>query len=233
MLARFAKLDSDNFLRANFVAVALVAITSAAFAIHVIRLPLGLPFSAGMDALYYFWYSMDILLHGNLPGDWTPLNNAWPILNSLLFAASRIETVTVLVDMQRLTSVVFSTLTVIPVFFICKKFVPEKFALVGVVIFAFEPRLAVNSLLGVTEPLYIFLGATALALFLQQKQKPVLFSFVLASLAMLVRAEGIFFFLALSIMFFVRFRHERRFLASRYLLVLLFFLLIVAPMAAK
>lgn len=218
-----------NFFKSNFIIISLIAISLVSFLFRLTQFPFGLPLS--FDALHYFLYSVDINFLGQLPSNWTPLNNGWPIFNSLIFSIFQIETVSTLMDVQRLTSVIFSTLTIIPIYFICKKFVSSKFALLGVVIFAFEPRLIINSLIGVTDPLYIFLGTSALALFLQSNQKFILLSFILSSFAILVRGEGLFFFITLSIMFFVKFHHKKKFLISRYVLIFSIFLLIVIPMS--
>ena len=62
-----------------------------------------------------------------------------------------------------------SVLTIIPVYLLCKKFVKNEYALLGAGIFVLEPRIIQNSLLGITEPLYIILGSISLLFFLSNK----------------------------------------------------------------
>ena len=122
-------------------------------------------------------------------------------------------------QIQRLLSVVISVLITIPVYFLCKKFVARKFAIIGASLVVFDPRLMINSFLGVTDPLYLLLIATSLTLFLYSNKKLVYVSFVLVSLAALVRAEGLAFFVVLSVMFFIRYRKENYKVFVKYLLV--------------
>ncbi|MBM2820050.1 MAG: hypothetical protein HW410_1732, partial [Nitrosarchaeum sp.] len=59
--------------------------------------------------------------------------------------------------LQRILSVVISSLTAIPIYFLCRKFFDERLALLGSLIFVFEPRIIQNSTFGITDPLYILL----------------------------------------------------------------------------
>lgn len=58
-------------------------------------------------------------------------------------------------NLQRIVSVILSGITVIPVYFICKNFFNNYYSLIGATIFAIEPRIIINSTLGISEPLYI------------------------------------------------------------------------------
>ena len=100
-------------------------------------------------------------------------------------------------------------------------------ALVGVILIALEPRLMINSFLGLTDPLYLLLMTTSLTLFLQKNKQLVYLSFVVVGLATLVRGEGITLFLVLSIIFFIKFRHERLKIILKYMIVLGLFLLVI------
>lgn len=219
----------NTFLQSHKIIISLSLIGFFSFLIKFIHLPFGIPLTA--DALFYFWYSADVVFLGHLPTDWTPLNNGWSLFNSLVFSLFQFNNIISFMDIQRISSVIFSVLTIIPVFIICKKFVNPKFAIIGAAIFGFDPRLTVNSLIGVTDPLYIFLGTCALALFLQSEKKFMYISFLLVSFTTLIRGEGLFFFLTLCIMFVVKFHNQKRFLIYRFPILVLIFLLIVLPMS--
>ena len=94
--------------------------------------------------------------------------------------------------------------------------------------FAFEPRIILNSLLGITEPLFILLGISSLVIFLRYGRRAILLSFVLASVCTIVRSEGIFLLLTLSILFFIKYRISKE-IVKTYLPSLIIFMLILTP----
>jgi 4-amino-4-deoxy-L-arabinose transferase-like glycosyltransferase len=133
-------------------------------------------------------------------------------------------------QIQKLLTVVLSTLTIIPIYFLCRKFFNNKLSLVGAIIFAVEPRIILNSSLGITEPLYILLGTIVLVFFLSDNKKLIYSAFAVSAFVSMIRTEGIFLFFAISIMFMIRFRKEKT-IIPKYFLVLTIFVLILLPMA--
>ena len=182
------------------------------------------------DALNYFWFSSDIYQIGKLPSDWSLGNNGWPIILSGVFFITDSKDIITLMEIQKIISVLISISTTIPVYFLCKKFVQRKFALIGAAIIAFDPRLMINSFLGVTDPIFLLLSSTSLVLFLYSNKKNVYLSFVIIALASLVRTEGLAMFLVLSIMFFIKYRKENYKLIFKYLLILSIFGLVLLPL---
>ncbi len=182
------------------------------------------------DALNYFWFSSDIYQIGKLPSDWSLGNNGWPIILSGVFFITDSKDIITLMEIQKIFSVLISISTTIPVYFLCKKFVQRKFALIGAAIIAFDPRLMINSFLGVTDPIFLLLSSTSLVLFLYSNPKNVYLSFVIIALASLVRTEGLAMFLVLSIMFFIKYRKENYKLIFKYLLILSIFGLVLLPL---
>ncbi|RZD38784.1 MAG: hypothetical protein CXT78_14650, partial [Thaumarchaeota archaeon] len=170
----------------------LMLIIFAALVTRFYFFPFEIPITS--DALNYFWFSSDIYQIGKLP--------------TVVFFISNSKDVFSLIEIQKIFSVLISISITIPVYFLCKKFVQRKFALIGSVIIAFDPRLMINSFLGVTDPLFLLLSVTSLVLFLYSNKKTVYLSFVIVALSALVRTEGIAIFLVLSIMFFIKYRKE-------------------------
>lgn len=189
--------------------------------------PYDVPLTA--DALYYFWYSSDIIQLGGLPDNWTPGNNGWPIVVGIVFSLFDSQNIFSLMQIQRIFSVIFLISMTIPVYYLCKKFVSRKFALIGASLIAFDPRLIINSFLGVTDPLFLLLSSCSLVAFLYSNKKTIYISFVLIGLATLVRTEGLAMFLVLSIMFFVKFRNEKCRTIPKFLLIVFIFGLILLP----
>jgi hypothetical protein len=183
------------------------------------------------DALYYFWYSSDIYQIGALPNNWTPTNNGWPIFVSVFFTMFGSEDVFELMQIQRILSGLISISIIIPVYFLCKKFVARKFAVIGASLVAFDPRLMLNSFLGITDPLYLLLITTSLTLFLYSNQKLVYFSFILVALSTLIRSEGVVFFVGMLIVFFIRYRNEKLKIILKYIVIIGIFSLIILPLS--
>ena len=183
------------------------------------------------DALEsYFFYATDIHILGYLPTNPFVANNGWPIFLSFFFTIFHFDTAFDYMNLQRIITISISTLTIIPVYFLCKTFFDRRFAIVGASIFAFEPRIIQNSLLGVTEPLYIILVTLAIVLFFSSNKKLIYASFGVVAFASLVRAEGLFVFFPLIIMFFVRHKSERG-IIYKGILSISIFVAIVLPMA--
>lgn len=181
------------------------------------------------DAFSYFSYASDISINAQLPSNYSVGNNGWPIFLSGIFSIFEFNSVLEYMQIQKITTVVLSTITIIPVYFLCKKFFDNKLSFIGATIFAFEPRIILNSSLGITEPLYILLGTTAIVFFLSNDKKFVYGSFVITAFVSMIRTEGIFLFLPLSIIFVVRFRNEK-FRILKYFIILGIFILILLPM---
>jgi len=99
---------------------------------------------------------MDISVVGTLPQNYTPINNGWPIFLSGFFSIFSFENSISYMELQRIISVIISTLTIIPIYYLCRNFVNNSYSIIGAAIFAFEPRIIQNSLFGIADPLYIF-----------------------------------------------------------------------------
>ena len=181
-----------------------------------------------IDGMDNFTYATAINYYGHLPTEWSPPNNGWPIFLSFWFSIISLDNTLQYMQLQRVISVVLSSLITIPVYFLCKKFFDEKLALVGAALFAFDPRIILNSLLGITEPLFILLGISSLMIFLKYGREQIILSFVLASFCTIVRSEGIFLFFTLTILFFIKHKLSKEILKT-YLPCALIFLLILIP----
>lgn len=181
-----------------------------------------------IDGLDNFTYATAINYYGHLPTEWSPPNNGWPIFLSFWFSIINLDNTLQYMQLQRIISIVLSSLIAIPVYFLCKRYFDEKMALVGAALFTFDPRIILNSLLGITEPLFILLGIASLIVFLRYERKGIILSFILAAFCTIVRSEGIFLFFTLTILFFIRYRISFEILRT-YLPCIAIFFLILAP----
>lgn len=179
----------------------------------------------------YFAYASDIVVLGHLPTNFFLPNNGWPIFLSFFFSIFRFDSNPFdYMTLQRLVTISISVLTIIPVYFLCLRFSNKSYAILAAALFAFEPRIIQNSLLGITDPLYILLVASALALFFSSNKKKVYTSFGVVALASLVRAEGLFVFFPLIIVFFITNRKESK-IVGKTLLSISIYILVLLPLA--
>ena len=91
-------------------------------------------------------------------------NDGWPYFLSLFFKIIPSNNFMDYMALQKFLTIGISVLTIVPIYFFSKQFVGKKFAILSSAIFVFEPRIAQNSLFGITEPLYIMAITISLAL---------------------------------------------------------------------
>tara|TARA_Y100000741_G_C18240533_1_gene553503 strand:- start:50 stop:1636 length:1587 start_codon:yes stop_codon:yes gene_type:complete len=187
------------------------------------------------DGATYFWYANDVSILGKLPTEISSNidtqfpNNGWPTFVSLFFSLINSESFLDYMNAQRVISAFISVLTIIPIYFLGKKFFNRTYSIIVATLFCFEPRLIENSLLGVTEPMYLLLGITTLVLFLNKNDKIILISFAIAALFSLVRYEGLLIIIPMTIMYFVRF-HKNKKQILMYIFAIGIFIIILLPM---
>ena len=169
----------------------------------------------------YFLYATDVSIIGNLPS-WSITNIGWPIFLSFFFSIFHFDNMLDYMNLQRIITISISTLTIIPIYFLCRKFFNKFYSVLGVALFTFEPHMIQNSSLGLTEPLFIILVSISITLFLGFKTKFTLISFLVIGLATVVRIEGLFVFFAFSISYLIQNRHEKE-IIIKYLLRLSIF----------
>jgi len=184
-----------------------------------------------LDGLGYFWYAMDLNVMKEFPTNHDLPNNLWPTFLSIFFSASNSENFMDYISIQRNLSIIFSVFSSIPVYYLAKRFVKKEYALMVPLIFVFEPRMIENSLLGITESIFIFFVTSSLALFFHGGKKSILLSFVLAAIFCLIRYEGLIMTIAMFGIIFYRFRKEKKDLVFGVFIILIF-ILVLAPMSS-
>ena len=222
-------------------AICLILIGVIGLAIRIYSYPYDLP--VYQDVSDYFWYAIDMSILGEFPQmapnqvlavppypGYSFPNNGWPVFLSLFFSLANFENIQVYMDLQRCITITISILTMIPLYFLCNKFFGKYFSLLGTALFAFQPRIIENSLLGGNEPLFLFLGVCTLTLFLSKNIKIIYASFVVAGLFSLVRYEGLLILIPMTAVFFYRFRFSKTTIV-KYAIIVGLVLLIILPMA--
>ena len=131
-------------------------------------------------------------------------NDGWPFFLSLFFSIMPSNNFLDYMAIQRLLTIGISILTIIPIYFLGKQFVSKSYAVLGSAIFAFEPRIAQNSLFGATDPLAILALTISLALIFSKKYYLQYISFAILSFSIVVRSESLFLLPIFVVIFFLR-----------------------------
>ena len=76
--------NTKNLLKFSKYTWVLLGIISLSITIRFYYFPFEVPLTA--DALYYFWYSSDIIQIQELPNNWSPKNNGWSIFVGVFFS---------------------------------------------------------------------------------------------------------------------------------------------------
>ena len=134
------------------------------------------------------------------------------------------------VNVARILSIAVSTITILPMYILARRFFDEKYSLVASSFFAFEPHLINNSTLGISEPLFI-LGIILATIFILQKNHNWYFyiSFLLAGITWWIRVNGFITVLILSIIFFIIYKPKTKNFI-KYLLCIALFVIVASPM---
>jgi hypothetical protein len=217
-----------NFRFSYNINIILIILFISSLLLRIYYTPFDLPLT--QDALSYFWYANDISILGELPKEYNVGNNGWSIFLSILFGLSNSENFLEYMALQRSLSIFISCITVPIVFLICKQFFNNKLSIVGAAIFAFEPRVVQNSILGITDPIYVFFGSVSIFMILSRKKEFLYLSFLFAGLATIMRVEGFFILLTISAIFFIQNKKKRK-IFLKYFVCIIFFILIVLPMS--
>ena len=216
---------SKIFSRNAIICLGIIGLVG--FLIRFFYFPDGIPIT--LDGSFYFWYANDLSISGTFPANVNMPNNGWPTFLSVFFYFFNSENFLDYMVLQRYVTVIISVATIIPVFILCRKFCGNELSLLGASLFVFQPRIIENSLLGVTEPLFILLELTCLVLFLQNDLKFKYLSFAFLALACLVRYEGVVLIIPLSILF-LRINKIDKKNIPRYFIAISIFLLVLLPM---
>ncbi len=136
----------------------------------------------------------------------------WSLILSGFFSILHFDEIINYMNLIRIISIIISSITVVLIFKIGKKFVNEKYALFIAALFAFDPSLIQNSILGIREPIFILLGLIAFYYGIHKNEKCLLLAFLFAGLAFDVRLNGIAIPIFLSIFIIIRFKSIKKIL---------------------
>ena len=181
------------------------------------------------DGFYSFVYAAKTVFEGNLPVGYGTTNTGWANFLALFFSLSDTSDPFYLMQIQRSLSVILSSLTIIPAFFIFRKFVNIRWALFGCLLLIIEPRLLMSSLEGLNYQLFFLLFVLVIALFLTKTKLTLFLSFGCIACATLVRYEGLLLLIPLSTMYFLKFKDKKS--VVKFLGMIFIVIIILAPIS--
>jgi len=204
----------------------LIAICIAGLVIRLYFLPFDIP--PVVDAGDYFGYALEIKNSGSLPINWPISNNGWPSILGIIFSIIPLEGFLDYVNLFRIVSIIFSITTIVVIYFVCSKFFGKYLGLIGAALFAFEPRIIMNSTTGLIEPLYICLIALVILLFFHKNIKSAYIAFALVAILSHVRYESLILIIPITIIYFLNFQKNSKNI-QKYFLCLVIFLSVLIP----
>tara|TARA_B100001540_G_scaffold316811_1_gene347686 strand:+ start:2008 stop:3642 length:1635 start_codon:yes stop_codon:yes gene_type:complete len=205
--------------------ISLSLIISFGLFLRFIYFPYDIPIYT--DGFFYFVYSVRTVYELGLPFGQDVTNTGWANFVSLFFLIADKTDPMHLMDVQRVLSIVLSVLTLIPAFFIFKRFVDYRIALVGCLFLGIEPRLLLLSLEGLNYTAFLFIFILSIELFLRKTNFSLIASFVCIAIGTLIRYDTILLLIPFSIIYFKRFPNKKAIL--RFFVIVLIMTSILAP----
>lgn len=153
----------------------------------------------------------------------------WSGLLAIFFIPFHFDSYDGYFTILEIVSISISTLSGIVLYLIAKKIISKKFALLATAFFVLEPNIIENSILGLTEQLFILIGLCSFYFAIQKNTKLLLLSFIFAGLAFDTRPNGIILLIiALSSVYFQK-QSKKEFLKLGSMGILLF-LIAISPL---
>ena len=186
----------------------LFSLVGLALIIRLYYIPYQIPIS--LDGIDYFAYTVAIEKEGYFPTGYLPLNFGWSTFLAPVFWIVGSNEMLELMNIQRIMSSIISVSTAIPIYFICKTFFKKNISVLGAALFLFEPRIIENSIVGLSDPLFIFFVTLTIMFIFIKKSKFFYISFIFAVLAGFTRYEGLLLIIPILISFFIRKNFEKQ-----------------------
>ena len=209
----------------NKTIISLSLIIILGLSIRFVYYPFGVPIV--IDSFYDFVYASKTVFDNGLPIGYLVTNTGWANFLSFLFLFFDKTNPSQLMDVQRIASIIISTITALPMYFILRRFVGYKWALFGSLLLIVEPRLLLISLEGINYSLFFFLFVLTITFFLKKTSFSLFLSFVCLAFCAIVRYEGLLLVIPMSITYFIKFRDKKSIL--RFLGMVAIMVIIILP----
>lgn len=170
-------------------AILLLSLVFGGILMRLYFTPFHIPLS--LDAIDYFAYAVAMNREGIFPTGYLFSNFGLSTFLSITFLDSNNFEMIELMNIQRIFTILISSFTAIPIYLLSKNFFQREIAILSASLFIFDPRIIENSVLGITDSLFIFFTVMTILFIFYKEKKFVYLSFVFAVLASFVRYEGL------------------------------------------
>ena len=155
-------------------------------------------------------------------------NPGWSLVLSPFMAIINSDNFLDYTTLAKILGITISTITIVPMYLLARRFFDEKYSLVASCLFAFEPHLNYNSGTALAEPLLILVLILSMNFILSDKTKYHCLAFVFTGLCWWVKLEAIYPLFAIILIYFFVHRSKPNSL-PKFFLYMIVFLLIVSP----
>ena len=175
-------------------------------------------------------YVLNGIAHSNGDFDHSPSRSiGWSLFLSPFFSLMNSNDFLDYSNVAKIISIGVSTTTIFLIYKVGRKFFDERYSLVAACLFAFLPQLNYNSVMALSEPLFIFSILASFYFLLNDKSKFIIPALAFVGFSYWIRLNGIIFFLIISLTYILTFKKSRIFLRN-YGIGLVIFLIIISPM---
>jgi hypothetical protein len=215
----------------NNIWITLGIICIISFLLRIIWIPHEAPLT--LDSTGYFWYAIETSITGSFPDlecGWrcTFPNTGWPSFLSIFFTIFSSDNYLDYMNLQRYLGVIISVATIIPMYYLSKVFIEKKYAIIATILFAFNPRIVENSILGISEPMYIFATVLMMYTFFQHGKNYPYITLGIIGIISIIRYEGLLLFVPISLLYFYRFKFSKKIILKYFIATTIFLLIIIS-----
>ena len=203
----------------------LIILIFSAMIVRLYFTPFNIPIS--LDGIDYFAHTVAISREGYFPVGYIQLNFGWSTFLAPIFSIVNSNEMIELMNTQRIISSIISVSTAIPIYFICKTFFKKNISILGATLFLFDPRIIENSILGITDPLFIFFITLTIMFVFIKKSKFFYISFIFVALAGFTRYEGLLLIIPILVSFIVRKNFKKNTILKLLIGIILFTSIII------
>jgi 4-amino-4-deoxy-L-arabinose transferase-like glycosyltransferase len=199
-------------------------ISLSGFLIRLYFYPYDIPVS--LDALDNFLYSMALARGDIFPDGYITNKFGWPIFLSPFLAISWSHEMIDFMNIQRILSIIISVSTIIPLYYLTKNFFKKEIAIISSSLVVLSPKIIENSLLGIGDPLFLFLIIMSIMFVFIKDSKFYILSYIFGSFGFIVRQEGILILIPLILVFVIKKNFDSKNFLKLGIGVFLFFAII-------
>jgi len=181
-----------------------------------------------LDGIDYFAYAIAMSREGFFPTGYLVTNFGWPSFVSMFFVVFQDSEMLTLMNIQKILSIIISISTAIPIYYLIRIFFKKEISLLGTTLFLFDPRIIENSILGITDAMFILLTVLTILFIFYKKGSLIYLSFIFVALAAFVRYEGLLLIIPLIISYLLK-NKQINFSKSKFTIGIILFLMIVIP----